>query len=274
MFEFAYQRPHYSLYKTIVSGQMFRFKRLDVNSVAPENGHIDCVFKVRSRNMYCIVEQHKDILKLCTENGSDIQYWEHYFNFDFDFDGLHGKMYKYPRLREVYDFSEGIVLLRQDPWETLVSFICSQNNNIPRIMGNIEKICEVAGQRMGDGGFSFPTSEALCSANLSGCGLGYREKYIYSAAEEVAFGSLILEDLLSPKLTGQQVLSELCRLQGVGPKVASCVALFGLGYDGMFPVDVWIDRAIKRYNITTKMIGDFGNYAGAVQQYLYYAMTP
>ena len=164
----------------------------------------------------------------------------------------------------------GIRIFRQDPWETLVSFIISQNNNIPRIKKIIESLCTLLGEEK-NGYYSFPTAESIRKAGIDGLApikAGFRAKYIVSAAEMVASGEISLEYL---KVCGYaEALEILKRIKGVGDKVANCVLLFGFGYYEAFPIDVWVKRVINKYYGEGFDPAALGKYAGIAQQYLFY----
>lgn len=164
----------------------------------------------------------------------------------------------------------GIRIFRQEPFETLISFIISQNNNIPRIKKIIESLCRLLGDGK-NGFYSFPTAESIAAAGIEGLApikSGFRAKYIVDAAEKVATGAIELEKLKT--MSYENALAELKKIKGVGDKVANCVLLFGFGHYGAFPIDVWVKRVIEKY-----YNGEFdpltlGSYAGIAQQYLFY----
>lgn len=164
----------------------------------------------------------------------------------------------------------GIRIFRQDPWETLVSFIISQNNNIPRIKKIINSLCELLGKEK-NGFFSFPSAEAIKNAGIEGLApikSGFRAKYIIDAAEKVVSSEISLDYIANCGY--EEALSELKKIKGVGDKVANCVLLFGFGYYEAFPVDVWVKRVIQKYYGTDFDPKSFGAYAGIAQQYLFY----
>lgn len=175
---------------------------------------------------------------------------------------------------------EGIRILRQDPWETLVSFIISQRNNIPKIKSTIQKLCNAFGEKISievNGkvytDYTFPTHQTLSKLDISdldGLGLGYRDSYIINAAIAVNSGRLDLNKLNDASVPGYIASETLQGLYGVGPKVANCVALFGLHKLDMFPIDVWIQRIIDTYYNGTLNPGVYGELAGLVQQYMFY----
>ncbi|MBR5817234.1 MAG: DNA-3-methyladenine glycosylase 2 family protein [Clostridia bacterium] len=165
----------------------------------------------------------------------------------------------------------GIRILKQDFFETLISFIISQNNNIPRIKKNINSICSRFGESFevnGEVYYSFPTPEALLwagDAGLNECRLGFRTKYILDAAKKVASGEvaeLALGTLATPSLD-----EKLQTIKGVGAKVSACVMLFGLGRLDTVPVDVWMKKVFDKY---FGQRTDLGVYGGVAQQYLFY----
>ncbi|MBI4235980.1 MAG: DNA-3-methyladenine glycosylase 2 [Chloroflexi bacterium] len=184
-----------------------------------------------------------------------------------------------PALRE----SLGLRLLRQDPWETLASFILSQNSNIPRITRNIEDLAQLAGEPFEAWGrtlHAFPAPESVANldeSTLGGLRLGYRAPSLNAAARSVADGSLDLEALrLLPYEEAQAALMDL---PGVGPKVADCVLAFSLDHGEAFPVDRWVAGAVKRLypdaRWTVKQVAAwgrarFGPAAAYAQQVLFY----
>lgn len=163
----------------------------------------------------------------------------------------------------------GIRILKQDPWEALCSFIISQNNNIPRIKKIIRSLCENFGEKTKSGHFTFPDARVLAEAeSLAVIRSGFREKYIKDAAQKVADGEIKLEVL--KMMPYEQAKAELMRIKGVGEKVSSCVSLFGLGFLGAFPVDVWIKRVLEKHYDADFDPSSFGEYAGVAQQYLFH----
>ncbi len=185
-----------------------------------------------------------------------------------------------PVLARVLPHTSGISLLAQDPWEILISFIVSQNNNIPKITRSIEGLARVLGEPLGKGMFAFPSPERLAGARmrtLAACSLGYRAPYVRAAARLVAEGRLDLT-VLSAMDQGS-AREALLQIPGVGEKVGDCVLLFGLGHRTAFPVDVWVKRAVERFyfgnrRCTTGQIQSFarsrfGHLAGYTQQHLF-----
>ena len=177
----------------------------------------------------------------------------------------------------------GLRILRQDGWETLASFICASFNNIKRIEGMIERLCQAHGDPVslnGFRGFSFPRPEVVAGVSerrLRSLGLGYRAPYLKATARLVAEGRLPFDHL--QRVDYDATKTALLGCEGVGDKVADCVALFGFEKYEAFPIDVWMERAMRYYfrhrKMTRKGLHDyarrhFGPYAGYAQQYLYH----
>ena len=170
----------------------------------------------------------------------------------------------------------GLRLVKMDEWESLISFVLATYANIPRISKMIAAISSEFGRGIADGVYSFPGPEELRDARpdeLRACGLGYRAEYVRSIAREVdmaAIGRL-------KRLGYEDLREELKELDGVGDKVADCVSLFGFGRLEAFPIDVWIERALRRLyglegsyaRLRRDATGLFGEYAGYAQEYLY-----
>lgn len=195
--------------------------------------------------------------------------WRGYFDLDRDYDKIIKEVSKNPTIAVAADYSKGIRLLNQEPWEALCSFIISQNNNIPRIKGIIERLCENFGEKI-HGGYTFPTAKVIAKLtvdDLSVIRSGFRAKYIIDAAQKVISGEIDLEAL---KLTDYDTAREiLMTIKGVGPKVADCVLLYGLSHKNAFPRDVWINRALQE--MFDGNIPDCAKeYGGIVQQYIFH----
>ena len=177
-------------------------------------------------------------------------------------------------LAECAAFGQGIRILRQEPWEALCSFIISQCNNIKRIKGIVERLCEAYGERAeldGEEYYTFPAAAALAplgEEDLAMLRCGYRASYILSAARAVADGGLDLKALTECGYADAK--RELLKLSGVGEKVANCVALFGLNHIEAFPVDVWMRRALREHFPPDFDPASLGEYAGLAQQYIFY----
>ena len=177
-------------------------------------------------------------------------------------------------LRDAVEFGAGIRILRQAPFEMLISFIISQRKNIPAIRSSVEKICARFG-RLVDTNFGevhlFPTVDEIYAAtldDLAGLGLAYRKNYILDAVDKVSSGELDLTAL--ENFSDTELVDTLKTIHGVGDKIANCVALFAYHRVDRAPVDVWIRRAIERDFGGENIFDTFGNNAGILQQYVFY----
>lgn len=171
--------------------------------------------------------------------------WKEYFDFDRNYTKIIKAINKNEVLKTASEYGKGIRVLNQDPWETLCSFIISQNNNIKRIKGIISRLCESFGDEI-EGGFTFPAPEKLANLSvedLSDLRAGFRAKYIIDAAQKVYGKEINLENLKDMPLDEAQ--AELMKIKGVGPKVADCALLFSHKHIAAFPKDVWIKRAMQ-----------------------------
>lgn len=203
------------------------------------------------------------------------KFWREYLDLERDYGKIKDRLMQEDSvMREAIPFGSGIRILRQNPWEATVSFLISQNNNIPRIKKNISDLSKLLGEPIcsykGKKYYSLPSPEMLAEATeemLSPVKLGYRAAYLIKSAKRVVSeGKRVIEE----------DVESLC---GVGPKVANCINLFGLNRIDSFPLDVWIKRTMKElYGLEKtkdmeKFAADkFGDYAGIAQQYLFYYM--
>ncbi len=172
--------------------------------------------------------------------------WSPYFDLERDYGELCRRFTADPYLAEAVDTCYGIRLLRQEPWEAICSFIISQNNNIPRIKGIIDRLCRLLGEPLGGDDYSFPSAEKIAEAGIDALApirAGFRAKYIIDAAEKVASGKIDIQKIYS--LTIDEGRDELIKIKGVGEKVAQCSLLYGFGKIDAFPVDVWVKRIMS-----------------------------
>ena len=216
-----------------------------------------------------------------------------YFRFDDDLDVILKEVSVDRHIRRAIGKYRGLRLLRQDPWECLVSYVASAASNIPKISRCIGKISQRYGDRLELGGFStygFPAPETLAAAGapaLRECELGFRAAYIAGIAREMtdpeSQGLLTLEGLRSLRLVPtEQARLKLLEFFGVGEKIADCVLLFSLDKLETFPVDRWVRRVAERLffkgrKLTPKKVREwgqkhYGRYAGYAQQYLFHYM--
>lgn len=241
-----------------------------------------------------VMEYSKDeeLLKVGGASLEDFErIWRRYLDLDRNYGVIKSALAgKDPVMAEAIDFGSGIRILNQEKWETLVSFIISQNNNIPRIKKCIESLAQTLGRRTGQlcgrEFFALPDAETLAKAeieDLAPCRLGYRAKYLIETAKQVAEEGIdSLERLGDEAVSSEECFEALKRYCGVGPKVANCIALFSMGKLDRFPIDVWVKKVMNRlYGIAENDMKEmnrfaeenFGQYGGIAQQYLFYYIT-
>lgn len=253
-------------------GQAFRF--LPVEGTAHE-----CEYGGVAFGKYVSVAQDGDTLTLYGATEDDLgKIWIPYLGLDFDIASARNDIIsrsENPALREAVEYGRGIRILRQEKWETLCSFIISQNNNIPRIRGLIGTLSKALGEPIETPcgtAYSFPTAKAVAAAGVDALRemkLGFRAPYIYDAATKVATGEIDLDAVASAQTTAEAA-EMLMKIKGVGPKVAACTLLFGFDRTDAFPVDVWVKRVIEKYFPAPFDAASLGAYAGLAQQYLFY----
>lgn len=195
--------------------------------------------------------------------------WCNYFDFERNYADIIKAVSGNEILKTASEYGKGIRILNQEPWETLCSFIISQNNNIKRIKGIIKTLCESFGDKI-DGGYTFPTAEKLASLSLDDLQVlraGFRAKYILDAAQKVANGEIRLNILKDMPLDDAR--SELMKIKGVGPKVADCALLFSHKHITAFPKDVWIKRAMEVL-FNGELPKEALPFAGIIQQYIFF----
>lgn len=170
--------------------------------------------------------------------------WKKYFDLERDYPEILAT-YTDKTLCEACNKYNGIRILKQDEWETVCSFIISANNNIPRIKGIIERLCENFGEKT-NGGYTFPEPKKLAllqTEDLSVIRSGFRAKYIIDAARKISSGEVDLQKIENSDF--ETAKAELLKIKGVGEKVAQCSLLYGFGRIEAFPVDVWVKRIIS-----------------------------
>ena len=220
------------------------------------------------------LRQDKSGILFCGVNEADFKNkWARYFDLERNYGEIITAISENEVLQKASSLCAGIRILRQEPFETLCSFIISQNNNIPRIKGIIERLCTGFGEKRGEF-YAFPTPGALACLtpeDLAPIRSGFRARYIIDAAKKCASGEIDFAEI--EKMPLDAAREKLMTICGVGIKVADCALLFGFGKTDAFPKDVWIKRALD-----TLFDGELPKcalpYAGIVQQYIYhYART-
>ncbi len=255
---FEIETKNFSLSQTLFSGQSFRFELIEENR-----------FKVWAKNNYAEVSQVKN--KLIFKNSScDSFFWIQFFDLNRNYakllKGFSGDFV----LETSVKFCGQIHILQQDPFEVLISFLFSSNNNIPRIKNIINSLCENFGSKT-ICGYSFPTLKQLGGCSLNDFKIlkaGFRTKYILDAVKQLSLGVVNLNNLKDLNFTDAK--NQLLKIKGVGEKIANCVLLFGFQKFEVFPIDVWIKKIIQKHYINglSKQILSCPGFA---QQLLYYS---
>lgn len=255
------QDNNFVVSKTLECGQIFRYFK---------NGEED--YFVCSTDKRCRVTGCDGKIEIITD---DPDYFYNFFDLNFDYQRIFDKLSAFPELSEALDCGRGIRILRQDLYETIISFIISANNNILRIKGIIERLCSEYGKNCGDY-FAFPTPSDFKETTVSDfrrLGCGFRDRYLYEACMKLRDEN-ILESLR--KAETEDARKILYSFKGIGPKVADCIILFGLGRFDTYPVDTWIFKACKTEELDTPskvmryFLDRYGEYAGYAQQLIFF----
>ncbi len=262
--------PPYQLRRTLGCGQVFRW-RIDATGATG-------VFAGRRIHLH---ETPAGIMVEGLADDQEVRRFRRYVGLDEPLAAIEAKLAQDRVLRKILPHTSGIAIMRQDPWECLVSFVVSAFNNIPKIELSLDRMARRFGRQIADGVWAFPDAQRLAVARmdeLRGCTLGYRAPYLKALARRIASGEVDLDAL--GRLPYQEARGVLLMLPGVGQKVADCVLLFGYGKVEAFPVDVWVKRAVERWYFqgrrsTERKIQEFarsrfGPLAGYMQQHLFY----
>ena len=256
-----------NIFDSLECGQIFRFKKLDEKA-----------YHVVSKDHYATIKDCGDYYSI---EASNDKYFYDFLNLAIDYNQILGELRKNKYLKDIIP-SDCIPLriLKQDPFEMIISFIVSANNNIPRIKGIIDRLCKGDGKLLDNGDYSFPSAESLAKRDVKyyeSIGLGYRAPYVLKTALDIASGKFDVNAIKG--LNTEAARKRLIALSGVGPKVADCILLFGYNRYDVFPVDTWIKKVyvdlFKKDNTPENMRKDFiltfGAFSGIAQQYLFYS---
>ena len=233
--DFKFKLQNFSLYNSLYCGQCFRFKQIKKN-----------IFLIFFKSYSAYVEQKKDMIFFYNSNCKEFL-WKEYFNFYVDYSKILDKFKGDLILEKLIKCCFGIRIFKQDPFETLISFILSINNNISRIQKIVETLCENFGEKI-EGGYSFPSLDVLASCSEKDFKIlkaGFRVKYLMDAILKIYSKKINLKEL--EFLSFDLAKKKLMEIFGVGKKVSSCVLLFAYNKMESFPVDVWIKRVLEKY---------------------------
>lgn len=266
---------HFDAKHIFKCGQCFRWKKeADDSYTGVAYGR---VLNVKS-------DYDKNTVVLKNTNMKDFEnIWYNYFDLGRDYGSIKEILSEDETLKGAIEYGKGIRILNQEPWELVISFIISANNNIPRISKSIDVLSQMLGEPMayeGNTYYSFPEVERLAQAEqeqIDMCKAGFRCKYIYHTARMISRGEVDLNS--ASKQNTEDAKKELLRLPGVGPKVADCIMLFSMQKHDAYPVDVWVKRVTEHFyihqDVPMKQIQEFaeekfGDLSGFAQQYLFY----
>ena len=266
---------HFDAKHILECGQCFRWSR-------QEDGSYTGIAFEKVINVKSDYEDKKVVIK--NTNISDFNsIWFDYFDFGRDYGKIKRALSEDTVMKEAISYGQGMRILKQQPWELVISYIISANNNIPRISKSINKLSEMYGKAVEYDGniyYSFPSIEQLEQAlleDLMVCKAGFRCKYIYETVSTIHKRLIVLEDI--EKMSTQEARKELMKLSGVGPKVADCILLFSMGKYDAYPIDVWVKRVTEHFylgknakfnEIQSFAEQKFGQLAGFAQEYLFY----
>lgn len=250
--------PCFNVENCVFSGQTFRWTKKS-----------DGTFHGIAMDKSVDIEQNSEniIFKNISIDDFNIV-WRTYFDLDTDYEKILS-CFNDETIKKAVTAYYGIRILNQDPWETLCSFIISQNNNIPRIKGIISRLCNMYGEKISGNDYAFPKPEKLAELNkadLIDLRAGFRTKYILDAARKTANGEIQPEKIHIMSI--EEAAKELKKIKGVGDKVAACTLLYGYGKKDAFPVDVWVKR-IMQYYYPDGLPKCTEGYKGVAQMYLF-----
>ncbi len=269
----------FNLKYTLECGQCFRWKKLS------ENEYIGVI-----EDRVLTVRQEGDTLYISSNSNENLKdVVKKYFDLEKDYEKIEKEIVKIDgHIKEAVKNSSGIRHLNQPFFETLISYIISANNNIPRISKSVNLISKNYGTKVkfnGDDYYLFPTPEQLEKVSIDEyrkLGVGFRDRYIYSTVKDILNLKFDIKNI--EKLPTEDLRKELLKLKGVGQKVADCIMLFSCGREEVFPIDVWVERvmsllyfkenggALKKKDILEYAKKNFGANSGIIQQHLFYNM--
>lgn len=263
---------NFNLDDTVTCGQIFRFEKENDNSYT-------IILKDRVIN----VKYKKDTLYIESDNYNNLeQIIIKYFDLDRNYDLINKIIIKNDKdITEIVNSCKGLKMINSYPFETSISYIISANNSVPSIKKSVDKISEKFGKKVvfkDNIYYLFPTKEQLKNVTIEQyreCGVGFRDKYIYSFVEYVNKNSNYLEQFKS--INGTDAFNILQQQKGIGPKVSSCILLFAYQKFDVFPIDTWVKKVMKdKYNIVgeknirNKAKELYGDYSAIAIQYMFH----
>lgn len=269
MKKLIYDGEFFNVADTLKCGQIFRYEN-----------YLDG-YRVFSLNKECFLKNDGDKVIIYSD---DIDYFYNYFNLDYDYEKVYNFAINYDNdvVKRSAKLGKGIRILKQDTVEMVVSFMISQNNNIPKITKSLNYLCQNYGLKQNSARGEYFTfcdvknMSKLTEEDFKKSGVGYRASYLVNLFKEIENG---LDFNLYNTLSTAELYKKLINVKGIGDKVANCILLFGYNRYDSFPVDVWTYKIYKedfngslenRAKITEYFINEFKEYSGIIQQYLFY----
>jgi N-glycosylase/DNA lyase len=254
----------FDLEKTLKCGQLFRYD------------NIDDAYLISQRDRLFKVKQAKNILYF---SGVDREFISDFFRLEDDYKTIINSISKDEFMRKVIDQNYGMRIMRQDPWECLISYLCSARNKIPKIKQNLSMISKMFGSPISHQdhkGFSFPEPGRMSNHEaLRACKIGFRSEFVHQVNKDIDEKRLI--DLRNASY--ERAKSELTKTKGIGNKIADCISLFSLDKLDSFPIDTWIRKVMTEQYFGGKNTSDntirdfasdyFGKFRGYANQYLF-----
>lgn len=270
MIKIKIEKP-FKLNETVTCGQIFRFFPLD-------DGSFDIIIKDRVINVYmednylCVSSNNEDNLEEVVIN---------YFDLDNDYDVMNEFLIKNDeKIKPAVEFSSGLMMIKQDPFETVMSYIISANNGVPQIASALNNIAKNYGEKIifnEKEYYLFPRYKDLKDLSVEAfrnCKVGFRDKYLKSMVDKLNNNEINLDEFYS--LDTKEALDKFMENVGIGPKVASCILLFAYQKYDVFPIDTWVKKVMKNdyeiegeKNIREFATKTYGKYSGIAIQYLF-----
>ena len=267
--------PFFDPVKVAKSGQVFRFHEID-------DDHTELV--AMGRYLQIASLGNDEYLFSCSSDDFE-SIWSEYFDLDRDYLSIFDSIPEDDKyLTDSANFSYGIRILKQEIWETVISYIISQRRSIPSITTSVDRLSERFGTKISlpelkapfvkslkEEYYAFPSVAQLSKASLqdiTDTGVGYRAEYIMSAINDFSTQKITPELLISKN--DDDLYYALISMHGVGKKVANCIMLFSLARCGRFPVDVWMQRIVDKYYSGNFPVESYPGTAGIMQQFMFY----
>lgn len=276
MKEIRIETKCFNLKYTLECGQCFRWKQ-------QEDGYYIGIIKDR---VIKIKQEGNTLYVLSDKEENLIEVISTYLGLDDDYEEIEKRIVLVDEnVRKAVSNTTGLRFLKQDFFETIISYIISANNNIPRISKSVNEISRRWGEKIefeDNEYYAFPRPEQLAEVSIEefrDCGVGFRDKYIYETVQGILSGNVDLDEMF--EMETSDLKKTLLSLKGIGPKVADCILLFSCSRKEVFPIDTWVEKVMKklyfenREDVSKKEIQEYADTffkqdAGIIQQHLFY----